>query len=126
MPLPTLLAAAEHAEISGPTGTEDPSDDLAALAGAGIDLDDVTALLLEQGIDTFVQSMTKLVEGIDAKREAIVTGRPPTISASIPSAYEAAIAERVKRVTEDDVAQRVWRRDESLWGGPGVPEIGNR
>ena len=24
------------------------------------------------------------------------------------------------------VAERVWARDESLWGGPGVPEIGNR
>ncbi|MGH2906630.1 MAG: glucose-6-phosphate isomerase [Solirubrobacterales bacterium] len=24
------------------------------------------------------------------------------------------------------VADRVWARDESLWGGPGVPEIGNR
>ena len=26
----------------------------------------------------------------------------------------------------EDVAQRIWRKDESLWGGPGVPEIGNR
>ena len=24
------------------------------------------------------------------------------------------------------MARRVWQRDESLWGGPGVPEIGNR
>jgi glucose-6-phosphate isomerase/transaldolase/glucose-6-phosphate isomerase len=24
------------------------------------------------------------------------------------------------------VSERVWARDESLWGGPGVPEIGNR
>ncbi len=24
------------------------------------------------------------------------------------------------------VSERVWSRDESLWGGPGVPEIGNR
>jgi glucose-6-phosphate isomerase len=25
-----------------------------------------------------------------------------------------------------NVAERIWARDESLWGGPGVPEIGNR
>jgi len=24
------------------------------------------------------------------------------------------------------VSERVWARDESLWGGPGVPEIANR
>lgn len=28
--------------------------------------------------------------------------------------------------TELGVAERIWSRDESLWGGPGVPEIGNR
>ena len=26
----------------------------------------------------------------------------------------------------EDVAKRIWAHDESLWGGPGVPEIGNR
>ena len=26
----------------------------------------------------------------------------------------------------EDVAHRIWRKDETLWGGPGVPEIGNR
>lgn len=27
---------------------------------------------------------------------------------------------------ETSLADRVWQRDESLWGGPGVPEIGDR
>jgi glucose-6-phosphate isomerase/transaldolase/glucose-6-phosphate isomerase len=26
----------------------------------------------------------------------------------------------------ESVAQRIWRHDPSLWGGPGVPEIENR
>src|SRR5207248_3949958 len=33
---------------------------------------------------------------------------------------------RVQRAVSEKVAQRVWRRDASLWGGPGVPEIENR
>jgi transaldolase / glucose-6-phosphate isomerase len=33
---------------------------------------------------------------------------------------------RVALAASEEVAQRLWRRDESLWGGPGVPEIGNR
>ena len=35
-------------------------------------------------------------------------------------------AERVRAAVADNVAQRVWRRDPSLWGGPGVPEIEDR
>src|SRR5205823_2283516 len=30
------------------------------------------------------------------------------------------------RAMDDSVAQRVWRRDPSLWGGPGVAEIEDR
>src|SRR5262249_51203672 len=44
----------------------------------------------------------------------------------VPPALEGPVAERVKKAVADDVAQRVWRRDVSLWGGPGVPEIEDR
>src|SRR6185312_11372798 len=39
MPLPTLLAFADHGSVSGPTAARDPSGDLEALADAGINLD---------------------------------------------------------------------------------------
>jgi glucose-6-phosphate isomerase len=32
----------------------------------------------------------------------------------------------VGQAEREEVAKRVWQKDESLWGGPGVPEIGNR
>jgi glucose-6-phosphate isomerase len=70
--------------------------------------------------------MKKLLDGIEARRGAVVTGRPDTIRATLPRDLEKPVAERVERAAEEDVAQRVWRKDESLWGGPGVPEIGNR
>ena len=50
----------------------------------GIDLDDVTDKLLRDGIDAFVTPMEKLLAGIESKREAIVTRRPPTIESSLP------------------------------------------
>jgi len=71
-------------------------------------------------------AMKKLLGGIDQRRQAVVTGRPDTVVATIPHDLEQAVADRVKRAAEEDVARRVWRRDESLWGGPGVPEIGDR
>ncbi|MFL5866216.1 MAG: bifunctional transaldolase/phosoglucose isomerase [Thermoleophilaceae bacterium] len=126
MPMPTLLAAAESTEVKGATADQDPTDDLTALKGAGIDMKDVTDKLLRDGIDKFVEPFDKLVAGIEAVREGIVTGRPPTIRSSIPDDLEPAIIDLIAKAKSESVAQKVWSKDESLWGGPGVPEIGDR
>jgi transaldolase / glucose-6-phosphate isomerase len=129
MPMPTLLAAAEHAEITGPNADrskEEVEQALAELRNAGIDLDDVTAKLLRDGVKLFEVAMEKLIAGVESKREAVVTGRPTTFESLIPDELEPAIAERVRKAVQEEVARRVWQMDESLWGGPGVPEIGNR
>ena len=80
MPLPTLLAAAGEGEVDRrDRGRATRRADLEALREAGIDLDDVTDQLLREGIEAFVVPMNKLLAGIEAKREAIVTGRPATV-----------------------------------------------
>jgi len=71
MPMPTLEAARENGGVTGATAAEDPSADLAALAEAGVDLNDVTAKLLRDGIDAFMVPMQKLLDGIETKRTAI-------------------------------------------------------
>jgi transaldolase / glucose-6-phosphate isomerase len=126
MPAPTLLACEEQLEVRGATADRDPSAELAALTDAGIDMRDVTDKLLRDGIAKFVEPFDKLIEGVEFAREGIVTGRPPTIRSSIPDDLEPALIAKVKEAQSGAVAKRVWQRDESLWGGPGVPEIGNR
>src|SRR3954469_10254578 len=126
MPMATLLAAADHANVDSNTVEIDPEPDLRALADAGIDLDEVTDKLLRDGVDKFVEPMTKLLEGIDEKREAIVTQRPPTIQARIPDDLEPRIAERVRTAMVEDVAHRIWKKDDTLWGPPGQAEVANR
>lgn len=126
MPLPTLLACAERLQVSGATVREDPTPVLTALADAGIDIDDVTDKLLRDGIDAFVTPMQKLLAGIEAKREAIFTGRPETIDASLPDELEPAVAAMVKRAEEEQVARRIWKKDDTLWGPPGQPEVADR
>ena len=128
MPLATLMAAADHAHVEAgvATGDIDPERDLRALAEAGIDLDDVTRKLLQDGVDKFVEPMEKLLAGLDQKREAVVTSRPPTIKASIPDEIEPRIAERVKRAMVEDVAHRIWKKDATLWGPADQPEVANR
>ncbi|MBV9214531.1 MAG: bifunctional transaldolase/phosoglucose isomerase [Actinobacteria bacterium] len=128
MPMPTLLAAGEKLDVTGATADVAPDDverAMGALAEAGIDIDDVTAKLLDDGVELFVQALDKLLAGVESKREAVTTGRPETFESSMPEDLEPAVAERVRKATEESVARRVWRKDETLWGGPG-PEIGDR
>jgi transaldolase / glucose-6-phosphate isomerase len=126
MPLPTLTAAAGQGDVTSATAAEDPTADLEALREAGIDLDDVTDKLLRDGIDAFVVPMNKLLDGIEAKREAIVTGRPDTIDADLPAALEQAVAGRLRRAADEDVVHRIWHRDGTLWAPTGTPEVTDR
>jgi transaldolase / glucose-6-phosphate isomerase len=126
MPMPTLLACRDELEVTPGTAELDPSAELQALTDAGIDMTDVTDTLLREGIEKFIVPFDRLVESIESTREGIVTGRPPTIRSSIPDDLEPPLIDRVKQAQAEGVAKRVWQKDESLWGGPGVPEIGNR
>jgi transaldolase/glucose-6-phosphate isomerase len=126
MPMATLLAAGDHAQIDGATADEDPTAELKALADAGIDLKDVTDQLLREGVEKFVEPMDKLLDGIDTKREAIVTRRPTSIEASLPDDVEPRVAARVAKAAQDDVARRIWRKDDTLWGPAGQAEVANR
>jgi transaldolase/glucose-6-phosphate isomerase len=129
MPVATLLAAGDHSELDPThpaTADQDPTSELDALADAGIDMGDVTDKLLRDGVAAFVTPMNKLLAGIESKREAIVTGRPATIEAWLPEDLEPAVSARAQKAVDADVAQRVWRRDDTLWGEQGAPEIGNR
>jgi transaldolase / glucose-6-phosphate isomerase len=119
MPLPTLLAFADHGEVTGPTAEHDPSADLEALAKAGINLDQVTDELLADGVNQFEDAMNRLLAGIDERRAAVVTGQPPRIHARLPALLQQPVADRVHRAVAENVAQRVWRRDVTLWGEPG-------
>jgi transaldolase / glucose-6-phosphate isomerase len=126
MPMATLLAAGDHAEIDGATADEDPTAELKALADAGIDLKDVTDQLLREGVEKFVEPMDKLLAGIETKREAIVTHRPASIVADLPDDVEPRVADRVSKAAQEDVARRIWRKDDTLWGPAGQPEVANR
>ena len=126
MPMPTLLACAEKLEVTGPTANQDPTEDLERLASAGIDMGDVTKTLLREGIEKFMDPFDALIGGIELAREGIVTDRPKTIKSALPDELEPPVIERVQTAQRENVAERIWARDESLWGGPGVPEIADR
>ena len=126
MPMKTLLAVGEHSEPDPGSADRDPGAALAKLADAGIDMTDVTDTLLREGIEKFVEPFDKLISGVESIREAVLTGRPKTIDSTLPAELEGPIAERARAAEREDVARRVWSKDEALWGGPGVAEIADR
>ena len=126
MPMQTLLACAERLEVSGETVREDPEPVLDALAEAGIDMNDVTDKLLREGVDAFVTPMEKLLAGVEAKREAIFTGRPEAIDSSLPDELEPLVHDLVQRAERERVARRIWSKDDTLWGPAGQAEVADR
>ena len=89
-------------------------------ARPGIDLDDVTDKLLRDGIEAFVVPMDKLLDGIEAKREAIVTGRPAAIEADLPDDLERA-ARRARCAAPPRTTSRAasGASDGTLWAPAG-------
>ena len=125
MPMATLLAGAEKSEVRGATADQDPVDDLKRLADAGIDMEDVTDKLLRDGIDKFVEPFDKLIGGIESAARASSRAAPddPVLD---PRRARAAGRRACAEGAARGRGAAGLAQDETLWGGPGVPEIGNR
>jgi transaldolase len=75
MPLETVAAFQDHGEIRGDTlfdGLDEAKALLDQLAEAGVDYDDVVATLEREGVEKFSDSFRQLLDGIEAKRSALV------------------------------------------------------
>jgi transaldolase len=74
MPLETLAAFQDHGAVRDTLteGVEEAHELLEALAEAGVDYDDVVATLEREGVEKFADSLEQVLDGIEAKRSALV------------------------------------------------------
>jgi len=75
MPLETIAAFQDHGEVRGQTlleGLDEAKRLVDDLAAAGVDYDDVVQRLEDEGVEKFADSFRALLDGIDAKRSALV------------------------------------------------------
>jgi transaldolase len=75
MPLETIEAYQDHGIVRGHTlleGVDEARALLDELAAAGVDYDDVVDTLEREGVEKFADSFRQLLEGIEAKRAALV------------------------------------------------------
>ena len=75
MPLETVHAFQDHGEVHGDTlleGLDDAERLLSELAEAGVDYDDVVAVLEAEGVQKFADSFAELLAGIEAKTRTVL------------------------------------------------------
>src|SRR5262245_48977939 len=74
MPEETIRAFQDHGEVASMLehGVDDARRLLEQLSDAGVDYDDVTKTLEQEGVEKFAASFKELLDGIDAKRAQLV------------------------------------------------------
>jgi glucose-6-phosphate isomerase len=55
-----------------------------------------------------------------------MTNAPQGIEAHIPARHADATSARARRAVQVEVAQRIWDKDDTLWGPAGQPEVSDR
>ena len=74
----------------------------------------VTEKLQKDGLASFVTSFDTLVESIESKRDAMLSGINERLTASLGK-YSDAVAAAIKEADKGDVMRRIWRKDAALW-----------
>ncbi len=120
IPEATWSAYRDHGRLrsSLEEGTDQARSTIEKLAEIGIDMDEVAAQLLEDGIFLFVDAFDKLLSGVRWKRKAMRSSpaepmRSGDLSESAVEAASRGIAEWQAR----GGTTQLWKRDPSLWTG---------
>jgi transaldolase/glucose-6-phosphate isomerase len=128
MPPATLQLFEDHGTVRT-TLTEDVGEALGVmdrLDAGGVDLDDVTRVLEDEGIDKFTKSFEALLEVIRTKRQALTTQGPPGHSAVFHT-VDAAVAQRLSAMDAAHLTRRIWAHDPTVWkDNPNTAEIRDR
>jgi transaldolase/glucose-6-phosphate isomerase len=127
MPEATLAAVRDHGRVRPDAVLENIEAAEAGrliLAEHGIDLEQVAARLLDEGLDAFAADLAKLLAAIESK---LAAETPPRRRHTLrgPRSLEERIDERLDTAVRDDLVGRLWRRDHTLWK-PTPSEISDR
>lgn len=122
MPDATVAAVADHGDATVRLDAEAKGAKaaLAALADAGIDMQTVTAKLLDDGVTSFAESYDLLLASIGEKCSLIAA-----VPATSLDNYALAIEEAAERIERERVVERIWAHDHTLWD-PDPTEITDR
>jgi transaldolase/glucose-6-phosphate isomerase len=116
VPPATYTAIRDHgrAALTIEEGLDESRSVVARLAEIGVDLKVVTEKLQRDGLAAFVSSFDTLLQSIEAKRDALVSGINERLSVSAGKLGDA-INSALKEAADAEAVRRIWRKDAALW-----------
>ena len=95
-------------------GMPEAAEQVKALGKLGIDLKDVTDLLLRDGVRSFEDSFKELYAAIKEKRSALIQASRIGMSASLGENADA-VQKAVDELEKVHAVERMWNKDATLW-----------
>lgn len=129
LPPDTLEFFKDHGTVTDALDAdyENPQSILDKLAEVGIDIDNITQRLQDDGVEAFVESFEKLIEQIEAKQAILGTGVMMRQKSAF-GIYGDAVQNALKDLDKNMINQRIWAKEGSVWKdhGPTIAKITNR
>ena len=119
MPPGTLNAFRDHGRLRA--SLEEDLDGarhvMATLDRLGISIEEVTAKVLDEGVQLFIDAADKLFGAVAQKRAAVLGPRLNRQSHKVGVRLNAAIKSTLEAWRAEGKVRRLWQRDTSLWTG---------
>ena len=122
MPPATADAFRDHGEATPDMierGLPEARETLEALARAGVNLDEVTKELVDDGVALFATAFDKLLCALARRRLALLDGDTPRFAFDAAPDLKAAYAEELEIWRKEGRIRRLWAGDASLWSDAG-------
>ncbi len=121
MPPATMDAFRDHGAVT-PDAVERNVEDAEALLDGleqlGVSLDEITAGLVEDGVQQFADAFDQLLGAVARRRRTLLDGDRPRLEIAPASPEMAsALAEAMELWRKDGRIRRLWAGDKTLWSG---------
>ena len=119
MPTPTLEAFRDHGVVADTLtrNVDEAERVLAAIAKAGISLDDIAAKLEQDGVRLFADAADSLFGAVARKRAKVLGNAVDPQTLTLPAELAGAVKQRTEAWRAQGVVRRLWARDASVWTG---------
>lgn len=116
MPPATLKAFKDHGTAAETltSNIQDADHLLDMLAEVGIDLEQVTQRLQDDGVELFIEAFENLISQVDAKRTILKTGVLAGQKFAL-GIYADAVQQAIKTLDAAYTNARIWARDATVW-----------
>ncbi len=125
MPMDTLDAFLDHGTLAATLAqdVEAAREQIKQLSEVGIDLDQATQDLLDEGIEKFVQPFESLMASIEEKRDLLQAGKE-RVEFHL-GAYQDRFEAATRALRDNEIMKRIWQQDHTVWSD-SPKEISNR